>query len=147
MELNSSTSNQSVASTSPPLIQGSTSSSRSLDQFDVEDAIAAQANSLYFTLFPAEIRRKILIEAFGDRVLHIVHSKDPRTGQLQWSGGECQNPPLYYPGVRVTLVQFNHIQLILTLFQSRIVIISVNKCATVLNQPAFYGIKDITKRV
>lgn len=50
---------------------------------------SAQVGSVLFETLPVEIRKQILVEAFGGRVLHIVHWKNPKTGTLQWSGGEC----------------------------------------------------------
>lgn len=66
--------------------------SNSLHDFDVGDAFSAQDSSLFFTSFPAEIRTKILVEAFGDRILHVVHPRDVFTRKFYWTGGECKHP-------------------------------------------------------
>lgn len=59
------------------------------DHFDAAESWAAQAGSAFFTVLPAEVRRKILITAFGDRTLHIVHWKNFKTGKDQWFGCLC----------------------------------------------------------
>lgn len=63
----------------------------SLAHIEIGDAFATQANTLFFTSFPAEIRRKILVEAFGDRLLHVVRLEPPYLDGFHWAGGECED--------------------------------------------------------
>lgn len=67
------------------------------------DLVGNQADCSFIQKLPVEIRRRILGEAFGFRVVHIVHWKDWPTGVLHWSGGACKNPVLQHVSLRLYL--------------------------------------------
>lgn len=69
-----------------------------------------QANSLLFQKFPTEIRRKVLREAFGSRVVHIVHWRKWHTGIFFWTGGQCTNPVLHQVRLYYVLGLYLHIR-------------------------------------
>lgn len=54
-----------------------------------------QADCMLLQKFPVEIRKQILGQAFGSRVVHIVHWREWKTEILHWAGGECKNPVLH----------------------------------------------------